>query len=141
MNTASILIVDDDAGLRQLLCMTLKFVGLDVREAGDGLDALAQIRADLPDLVLLDVVMPKMDGLTLCRTLRADPATEHLPVIMISGKSDPRLIRQCLDSGADEYITKPFVIKELTGRIKALLNGRRCQETMLVTDQGRVGVR
>lgn len=141
MSTASILIVDDDEGLRQLLRLALKFAGMDVREAGDGVDALAQIRADPPDLILLDVMMPQMDGLTLCRTLRADPETEHLPVIMISGKTDPRSIRQGLDCGANEYINKPFEIKELTKRVKALLNSQSRQEAALLAGQGRLSIR
>ncbi|MBN1937690.1 MAG: response regulator [Anaerolineae bacterium] len=141
MTAPSILVVDDDEGLRQLLRLTLQFAGMDVREAGDGLDALAQIRAEPPDLVLLDVMMPKMDGLTVCRTLRADPDTEDLPVMMISGKTDPRSIQQGLDNGANEYITKPFCIQELIARVKALLNSRSQKEASLLASQGRLGVR
>ncbi len=138
MSEPYVLVVDDDEGLRQLVRLTLEFAGITVCEAQDGLDALEKIHAELPALVLVDVMMPRMDGLTLCRTLRAGPDTAHLPVIMISGKTDSRSIQEGLESGANEYITKPFEIKELTRRVETLLNGRLQQKNVFGGQPERV---
>lgn len=135
---ACVLVVDDDEEFRRLVRLTLEFAGLEVWEARDGFDALDMLRDRQPSLVLLDVMMPRMDGLTLCRTLRADPNLAHLPVVMISGKTDPRSIDQGLASGVDEYITKPFGIKDLVKRVRALLDNHQGQEKTLTESKERV---
>jgi ribonuclease P protein subunit RPR2 len=98
-----LLLVDDDAGLRALLRTTFELADVTVEEAESGLDALAAIRARRPDVIVLDVQMPVMDGIELCRRLKADPATAAIPVILLSGTSTGE------DSGdADAFLTKPF---------------------------------
>ncbi len=117
----SILIVDDEPMTRDMLRMMLELAGYHIREAEDGLDALRQIDTAVPDLVLLDVMMPGLDGFEVCATLRRMPETAALPVIMLSAKSAQESIQRGLAAGANKYLTKPITRQVLIDEIKELI--------------------
>ena len=114
----SVLIVEDDRNIAELLQMYLEKEGYAVTTAFDGGQGLAKFRAIKPDLVLLDVMMPVMDGWAVCKTIRAESKT---PIIMLTAKSETDNKVQGLKAGADDYITKPFEMKEVLARIEAVL--------------------
>ena len=114
----SVLIVEDDPNIAELLQMYLEKEGYAVTTAGDGGQGLAKFRAIQPDLVLLDVMMPVMDGWAVCRAIRSE---SQIPVIMLTAKSETDDKVTGLKSGADDYITKPFEMKEVLARIEAVL--------------------
>ena len=114
----SVLVVEDDKNIRDLLQMYLEKEGYAVTAAADGGQGLAKFRAIQPDLVLLDVMMPVMDGWSVCKTIRAESTT---PIIMLTAKSETDDKVAGLKSGADDYITKPFEMKEVLARIEAVL--------------------
>jgi DNA-binding response OmpR family regulator len=116
-----ILLVDDEEDLRKMLAFRLEAVDYEVLQAGDGKEGLDKARADRPDLVILDLMLPKIDGFKVCRMLKFDEKYKHIPVIMFTAraqKSDEDLGREM---GADAYITKPFDPQNLLGKIKELL--------------------
>jgi len=114
-----ILVVDDEAAVRDSLSRTLRFEGYEVSVAEDGLAALDQIARDEPDAVILDVMMPRLDGLETCRRLRADGRL--LPVLMLTARDTVGDRVAGLDAGADDYLIKPFALQELLARLRALL--------------------
>jgi DNA-binding response OmpR family regulator len=114
----SVLVVEDDQNIRELLQMYLEKEGYAVTTASDGEQGLAKFRAIRPDLVLLDLMMPGLDGWAVCRAIRADSQT---PVIMLTAKSETDDKVAGLKTGADDYITKPFEMKEVLARIEAVL--------------------
>ncbi len=114
----SVLIVEDDLNIQELLRMYLEKEGYAVTVAGDGGQGLAKFRAIRPDIVLLDVMMPVMDGWTVCKTIREESQT---PVIMLTAKGELNDKVNGLRAGADDYVTKPFEMKELLARIEAVL--------------------
>lgn len=116
-----ILIADDDPAIRMMLRMMLELDGFTIHEAEDGLDALNQIEVHPPDLLILDVMMPRMDGVTLCKLLRERPETAVLPIIMLSGKVQPKAEREGLDAGANLYLHKPVPRATLQREIASLL--------------------
>jgi two-component system alkaline phosphatase synthesis response regulator PhoP len=116
---ARILIAEDEPDMRMGLRDNLQFEGYEVLEAEDGVDALRRVKDDRPDLLLLDVMMPKLDGLQVCKQIREAGFT--LPVLMLTAKSQEADIVRGLEVGADDYITKPFSIHEVLARIKAAL--------------------
>jgi two-component system response regulator MprA len=118
-NASEVLIVDDEPGIRAVLASSLEFEGYTVRTANDGRAALAEVERGRPDLVVLDVLMPGMDGLTACRRLRA--ADPHLPVLMLTARDLTGDRVAGLDAGADDYLAKPFELDELLARVRALL--------------------
>jgi len=117
-----ILIADDEARMRRFIQMNLELEGYKVVEASNGLDAIDRVREDLPDLVLLDVMMPELDGFEALRLIRE---TSNVPVIMLTVRDDESDKVKGLELGADDYVTKPFSPRELASRIKAVL--RRTQ--------------
>ena len=119
-----ILVVDDIVANRELLEGYLDRLGYDVRQARDGLEALESIKADEPDLVLLDIDMPRMDGLTLCARLKSDPMLRLVPVVLITAHQDRETRLRGLEAGADDFLTKPFDSAELLVRTRALLRDR-----------------
>ena len=120
MNNKTILIIDDEEPIRELLKLTLQSAGFDsILEASDGEDGLALAARYLPDLILLDLMLPGMDGLSVCRRLKSSPDTRMIPIIMLTAKSDESDIVVGLEMGANDYITKPFSRKVLTARIRA----------------------
>ena len=120
MTNKTILIIDDEEPIRELLKLTLQSAGFDsVLEASNGEDGLALAMRYKPDLILLDLMLPGMDGLSVCRHLKTSPDTRMIPIIMLTAKSDESDIVVGLEMGANDYITKPFSRKVLTARIRA----------------------
>lgn len=116
-----ILVVEDEESIRTLITLNLQAAGYMVEEAKDGTQALEKVKAVKPDLVLLDWMLPGLDGLDVLRSLKADPAFATLPVIMLTAKSEEHDIVLGLEMGAADYITKPFSNKVLIARIRAIL--------------------
>jgi adenylate cyclase len=116
-----ILIVDDNEANRDILEARLKAHGYELLEAADGEEALAAVRQDHPDLILLDVMMPKLDGLEVCRRIKGDATLPFTPIILVTSKSDTRDVIAGLDAGADEYLTKPVDQAALVARVKSVL--------------------
>ncbi|GIM89153.1 response regulator transcription factor [Paractinoplanes toevensis] len=114
-----ILVVDDDAAVRDSLARTLRFEGHQVETAADGQEALDAVRAPEPDAMILDVSMPRMDGLEVCRRLRS--AGVVLPILMLTARDSVGDRVAGLDAGADDYLVKPFALQELLARLRALL--------------------
>jgi len=119
-----VLVVDDDRVIQQLLEVNLELEGYEVvGTASDGREALDKIAKLKPDLVILDIMMPKMDGMAVCRHLKADPETAKIPVILLSARAQDMDIRDGLDIGANAYLTKPFDPVELIDVVARLLKG------------------
>lgn len=119
--TQSILVVDDEPMARTLLRLMLVRAGFLVTEAEDGYDALAKVERSKPDLVLLDVMMPGIDGFAVCESLRSEVETAQVPVIMLSAKTDLTSISKGLRVGATKYLTKPISPDELTRHVRDVL--------------------
>ncbi len=119
-----ILIVDDDPQARLLLTYILKRKGFEVMEAESGPAALVRVGSDSPDLVLLDVMMPGMDGFEVCTKLRSDPTVNRLPIVMLTAKTDVEAHERGMRAGANDYLTKPVHPDELVARIQAALAGQ-----------------
>lgn len=124
---AHILVVDDEPVNRLLLLKRLEAEGHQVTQATDGLEALAAVEQRIPDMILLDVMMPRMDGFEVCRQLRARTATRGLPIVLVTTLTDREDRVRGLDAGADDFITKPFDATELTARVRSLLRLRYYQ--------------
>jgi DNA-binding response OmpR family regulator len=124
MKETRILIIDDDPGIRKFVRANLEAREYGVLMAADGKEGLEVLERELPDLILLDIMMPKMDGLEVCRRVREWSKT---PIIMLSARDEEMDKVKCLDCGADDYLTKPFSLIELLSRIRAVL--RRVQDT------------
>ena len=118
----SVLVVDDDPHIRQLLVFALEKAGLSAREAEDGEAALAAVSLQAPDLVVLDINMPKLDGLEVCRRLRA---MGDLPILFLSSRDDEIDRVLGIELGGDDYVTKPFSPREVTARVQAILRRAR----------------
>jgi adenylate cyclase len=127
--TGRILVVDDTPANVRLLEAVLSSAGHEVVAAASGAEALAAVAELAPDVVLLDILMPGMDGYEVCRRLRGDPGTEALPILMITAAEDQRKV-PALDSGADDFILKPFEREELLARVRSLLRIKRSQDTI-----------
>ena len=114
-----ILVVDDERAVRESLRRALELEGYDVELAGDGLEGLTRVDESQPDVLILDVLMPGMDGLEMCRRLRR--GGNRLPVLMLTARDAVENRVAGLDAGADDYVTKPFALEELLARVRALL--------------------
>jgi len=121
-----ILVVDDEPDVTDLLTYTLKSKGFTVEAVNDPNASIGLARSFLPDLVILDVMMPEITGIQICRMLRADPQLKHVPVIFLTAKAEEDDRIHGLETGADDYVAKPFSPRELTLRVQALL--RRADE-------------
>jgi adenylate cyclase len=124
-----ILIVDDTPANLHILQLRLAPNGYEIITATDGEDAIAAARAHHPDLILLDVMMPKMDGIEVCRQLRADPSLPFIPIIMVTAKTDSRDMVAGLEAGGDEYLTKPLDQAALVARVKSMLRIKNLHDT------------
>ena len=120
-----ILIAEDERDIRDLIAFTLKFAGYDVVTANNGEEAVQLTRQELPDLVITDVRMPKMTGYEACKQIKADPATQHIPVVFLSAKGQEAEVQTGIDSGADEYLLKPFAPDQLTRKVADILAAAR----------------
>ena len=128
-----IVVVEDEADILEILTYNLEREGFAVIGAEDGTQGLQLIKQHLPDIVLLDLMLPGMDGLAVCQQLRAYPASANIPIIMLTAKNEESDIVLGLGLGADDYVSKPFSPKELIARIKATL--RRHQRPQLVENE------
>ncbi|MFN8451135.1 MAG: response regulator transcription factor [Anaerolineae bacterium] len=141
-----ILIVDDDAQVLDMVELVLKREGYSVQRAFSARDALETVERTTPDLFVIDAIMPDMDGIALCRRLRAQPHTANTPIIFLTGNNSPQNVVDALNSGGDDFIRKPFVPRELAARVRAHI--RRATYYMdsdvpairIVSDQYRVFV-
>jgi len=116
-----VFIVEDEKDLVELLTYNLEKEGYRVLSSLDGAEALKKIPEKSPDIILLDLMLPGADGLTVCKTLKADPKTAHIPIVMLTAKGEESDKVVGLELGADDYVTKPFSVKELAARVKAVL--------------------
>lgn len=133
-----LLFVDDDPILREFASVHLASEHMQLSTAVDGAEGLAAIAADSPDLVLLDLDMPNIDGFEVLRRLRADPATEHLPVIVVTGREDTAAIDRAFDAGATSFIAKPINWRLLNYQVRYV--HRTCaNEAFLLEERGRLG--
>ena len=117
-----ILVVDDEVDLVETIRFPLEMEGFQVLVSYNGEDALNQARKESPDLILLDIMLPKLDGYKVCRLLKFDERHKHIPILMLTAKTQARDQQTGMETGADEYITKPFDIDQLMEKVKAYLN-------------------
>lgn len=130
-----ILIVDDNETNRDILVTRLGTQGYDLKQAADGEEALAAVKEHLPDLILLDVMMPKLDGIEVCKRLKNDPSMPFMPIILCTAKADSKDVVTGLEAGADEYLTKPIDQVALVARVKAALRLKQLHDQ--VTEMNR----
>jgi DNA-binding response OmpR family regulator len=135
---AKILVVDDEPDAVELIEFNLKTAGYEVVTAGDGAEALKKARTFAPNLILLDLMLPEVDGLEVCKLLRRDPATSGIPVIMVTAKAAEIDRVLGLELGADDYVTKPFSPRELVLRVKSILRRGQADEAEK-SDQYHIG--
>nr|PZN04910.1 MAG: DNA-binding response regulator [Bacillota bacterium] len=121
LNEKTILVVDDEKNIRELVKFNLESRGFKVIEAADGEEALNLVKAQEPSLIILDLMLPKIDGWEVCRLLKSDPSTRKLPIIMLTALGDEIDKIVGLELGADDYITKPFSPRELVARVRAVI--------------------
>ncbi len=118
---AHILIAEDERDIRELIKFTLTFAGHQITEATNGEEAVEKAREAIPDLIMTDVRMPKMTGYEACKVIKADEATKHIPVVILSAKGQDEERDLGVESGADDYIVKPFAPDELAKRVAEIL--------------------
>lgn len=126
-----ILIIEDESDVADLLALSLRKAGFNTSAVADGATGLQQARDNRPDFIILDLMLPKMSGLEVCRILKGDAATAHIPILMLTAKAEEvdRIVG--LEFGADDYVTKPFSPREVTLRIRAILRrGEKPEETL-----------
>ena len=126
-----ILIVDDHPANVEILQMRLAANNYEIITAADGEEGLAMARDAQPDLILLDIMMPKMDGIEVCRHIRADASLPFIPIIMVTAKADSKDIVAGLEAGGDEYLTKPVDHAALVARVKSMLRIKELHDTVL----------
>lgn len=119
---AKILIAEDERDIRDLVIFSLQFSGFQVVQASNGVEAVERAQAELPDLILMDVRMPKMTGYEACKALKSIPATRDIPIVFLSAKGQESEINTGLEVGAEEYILKPFAPDELAKQVQAILD-------------------
>jgi DNA-binding response OmpR family regulator len=116
-----ILIAEDEPDIRDLVAFTLRFAGYEVVAANNGEEAVQLASREFPDLILLDVRMPRMTGYDACRAIKANPELKDIPVVFLSAKGQESEIQTGLEAGAEEYLLKPFAPDQLTDRVRAIL--------------------
>lgn len=119
-----ILVAEDERDIRELIGFTLRFAGLDVTLTKNGVEAVEQAPKLQPDLIMLDIRMPKMTGYEACRALKSNPSTSKIPIVILSAKGQDGEIQEGKEAGADHYIVKPFAPDKLTERVKDILGIR-----------------
>lgn len=130
---AKVLIIEDEETLAAKLADKLRSEGFTVHTAGDGEEGLDKVRDTHPDLIVLDIMLPKLDGLSLCRIVRRDPVTAHIPIIMLTARGTEVDKIVGLESGADDYVVKPFALGEFLARVRAVM--RRAPGTPNLQDE------
>ena len=121
---AKILIAEDERDIRDLITFTLRYHNHDVIAASNGEEGLELARREIPDLIIMDVRMPKMTGYEACKHVKADPALKHIPVVFLSAKGQEAEVQTGLEAGATDYILKPFAPDQLAKRVAELLAGK-----------------
>jgi len=139
MSKEKILVVEDDSNIQELIAYNLERENYKVIQAKTGEDGLAKARKDAPSLILLDLMLPEIDGIELCRELKSDKNCKTIPIIMVTAKGEESDIVTGLEMGADDYVTKPFRPKELIARIRSVLRrsrgeGKRSAEKVAIHD-------
>src|SRR5690349_8487154 len=129
-----VLIVEDDVHIRQLIALHLGLEGLESTELGDGTEALARLGETRFDLVVLDVMLPGVDGVTLCRAVRRGGPNQDVPILMLTARREESDKVLGLESGADDYLAKPFGVRELVARVRALLRRPRASAVAAAHD-------
>ncbi len=119
---ARILIAEDEPDIRELVAFTLRFAGHEVNTTSNGEEALQVASQTVPDLVLMDVRMPRMTGYDACRAMKADPSLKDIPIVFLSAKGQDAEIQTGLDAGAEEYLLKPFAPDQLVERVRSILS-------------------
>ncbi len=127
-NQAKILVVDDEEAIRQIEAEVLSALGHEVLQAADGREALMRAREHKPDLILLDVMMPGLNGIEVCRQLRADKATRDMRIIVVSGVDAQQALEESIIAGADDFLEKPIKSLELTVRVRSMLRVRNIHD-------------
>jgi two-component system OmpR family response regulator/two-component system alkaline phosphatase synthesis response regulator PhoP len=122
--TSRVLIVEDETRIRELVALHVRLESLEPVEVGDGAEALKRARAERFDLIVLDVMLPGLDGVTVCRAIRRESANRDTPMLMLTARHEEADRVLGLDAGADDYLTKPFGVRELMARVRALLRRR-----------------
>jgi DNA-binding response OmpR family regulator len=122
MPAPTVLVVEDDPVILRLLEVNFELEGFGVLLAHDGAEGIAVARAEKPDLIISDIMMPKASGLELVTVLKGDPATKGIPIILLSAKAQTSDLKTGMDAGADDYVTKPFEPLDLVDRVNALLD-------------------
>ena len=117
-----ILIAEDEPDIRELVAFMLRFAGYEVVTASNGEEAVQGATREIPDLILMDVRMPRMTGYEACRIMKASPTLQDIPVVFLSAKGQESEIQSGLDAGAEEYLLKPFSPDELTNRVRIILS-------------------
>ena len=135
---ADVLVVEDEPDIRHLIAHHLGREGFRCREVATGAEALRAVRTSIPDLIVLDLMLPEMGGLEVCRRLRGDAGTAAIPIIMLTAKSDEIDRVVGLELGADDYVAKPFSPKELVARVRAVLRRARPDPTRAVYREGAI---
>lgn len=140
---AKVIIVEDHQQLANQLAEKLRSEGFSVMTAADGEDGLEKIRSEHPDLIVLDIMLPKLDGLSVCRIVRRDAATAHIPIIMLTARSSEVDKIVGLESGADDYVVKPLALGEFLARVRAVMRrapGRPVLQDELVSNDLRLSL-
>jgi DNA-binding response OmpR family regulator len=135
----TVLVVEDEPAIRDLLRLHLTLAGFDMYEVGDGRRGLDLARAQRFDVVILDIMLPGLDGVTLCRALRAEGANRHTPILMLTARDTESDKVVGLESGADDYVAKPFGVRELLARVQALLRRQRRGGEAAASRKGKIG--
>ena len=135
-----ILIVEDDPDISEMIAYNLGREGFSIESTGNGEDAVARAQKGNPAIIILDIMLPGMDGMEVCRTLKEAPGTRHIPIIMLSAKSQETDKVVGLELGADDYVTKPFSPRELIARIRAVLRRAKPREAAQVVRAGIVEI-
>ncbi len=133
MTREKVLVIEDEPDIREVMVYNLSREGYRVLEAKDGEKGLEKARREAPDLILLDLMLPSLDGVEVCRLLRSDPLTQAVPVIMVTAKSEESDVVLGFGVGADDYVAKPFSPKELLARVKAVLRRGNLREGSAAT--------
>ena len=128
MSVETIMVIDDDPSMLDFLAQRLTPEGFAVSTANSGQDGINQAITKQPDLILLDLRMPIPDGVAVCKALRANPKTEHIPILLITGMPSPAQLEESMTSGADDFVSKPIDMADLLVRIRAMLDCRTITE-------------
>ncbi len=135
MQKEKIVAIEDESDILEVIAYNLSREGYEVISARDGEKGLRIIKREQPDLVLLDLMLPGLDGLEVCRLLKSDPVTDSIPIIMVTAKGEESDVVLGLGIGADDYVTKPFSPKELVARVRAVLRRTRRVESLVSSER------